>query len=79
MKVVHNSKFLLCSFCSRLSTDLICNNWTRTLDHTVKRRLCEKIHHGKEADLEKKVVNLVGINNDSFLHGTPPHRAILPG
>ena len=39
MKVGLNSKFLFRSFCSRLSTDLIYNNWTRTLDLTVKQIL----------------------------------------
>ena len=36
----------------------------------MKTILCEKIYHGEEAGLEKKVVNLVGFNDNTFLYGS---------
>ena len=57
LKVVHNhSNYLFCSFCSRLSTDLICNNWTRIrILQTIEDFILRDLHEG-EADKEKKNV-----------------------
>ena len=41
-----------------------------------KTILCEKIYHWEEADLEKKVVNLVGFNDNTLY---PRHMKFAEG
>ena len=77
LKVVDNhSKYLFCYFCSRLSTDLICNNWTRTWDLADKRRhyCVRRSTVEKKLTKKRKLSTLLGLTTTLFLHGsTTPH------
>ena len=40
---------------------------------TTKTLFCEKIYHGEEAALEKKLSTLLGLTTTLFFMGAPPY------